>query len=281
MPPFQFPHDVAGWLNEAEGRLLAFHALGMDVLEIGSYCGRSTICMAQTAKRVTSVDPHDGRATPEPRDTYGEFAENLRRYGVREKVQAWRMTTEQAGNEMQQLGQTFGLVFIDGAHDYESVRNDIAHALHLLAPGGLLAFHDYRCGLPQEGFDPGVEQAVNELLATRTARIVARAGSVAVIDPGEVKPMNEIKPLAPGKTCGGCAHWHKVEADANQRLADTRNGITGRGECRRFPPQYTAFPTPNGQTINTVSYPILRNTFEACAEHEPAPAVEARSPLEV
>jgi SAM-dependent methyltransferase len=279
MPPFQFPHDVAGWLNEAEGRLLAFHALGLDVLEIGSYCGRSTICLAQTAKSVVSVDPHDGRGTPEPRDTHAEFVANIERYGCRQVVTDLRWTIAEAQRHYRD--GHFAFIFIDGAHDYESVRNDITHALRLLAPGGLLAFHDYRCGLPQEGFDPGVEQAVNELLATRTARIVARAGSVAIIDPGEVKPMNEIKPLTQAKTCGGCAHWHKVEADANQRLADTRNGITGRGECRRFPPQYTAFPTPNGQTINTVSYPILRNTFEACAEHDPAPVVEARSPLEV
>ncbi len=39
--------DVRGWLNDDEGRLLAKYAEGKRVLEVGSYCGRSTIWMAR------------------------------------------------------------------------------------------------------------------------------------------------------------------------------------------------------------------------------------------
>lgn len=35
-------------------------------------------------------------------------------------------------------------VFIDGAHDYESVKYDTALAHALLAPGGIIAWHDYQ-----------------------------------------------------------------------------------------------------------------------------------------
>src|SRR5690606_30630361 len=46
---FRFPSDVQGWLSYREGKTLYDLARGKRVLEIGSYCGRSTICLAQSA----------------------------------------------------------------------------------------------------------------------------------------------------------------------------------------------------------------------------------------
>lgn len=290
-PPFRFPHDVDGWLSEPEGRCLAMYALGLDVLEIGSYCGRSTICLAQTAKSVVAVDPHDGRGTPKPRDTFAEFINNLHSYGVRGKVlprvgTAADVNDEHAGHVQQVLrAGGFGLIFIDGAHDYPSVRSDIEYALRLLAPGGLLAFHDYRWGTPEQGFDPGVEQAVNELLATRPgSAILARVGSVAIVDPGKEPIMTPLigsapATAAPTQQCGSCQHFRDFEQDVTQRLQDAQRGIK-RGECRRFPPQYTVVPVDRqGTTVNTLSYPVVPDKWLACAEHE-AVLEEARSPVE-
>ncbi|CAE7228908.1 unnamed protein product, partial [Symbiodinium pilosum] len=48
------------------------------------------------------------------------------------------------------------LVFIDAAHDYASVQEDILHWSPKVAPGGLLAGHDYIASAP------GVVRAVNE-----------------------------------------------------------------------------------------------------------------------
>jgi protein-L-isoaspartate O-methyltransferase len=70
----------------AEGKALAEMARGKRVLEVGSYCGLSTVCMARTAKHVVSVDPHDGRGTAESRGTPGGVPGNLERYGVTDKV---------------------------------------------------------------------------------------------------------------------------------------------------------------------------------------------------
>ena len=44
-------HRVRGWLTQAEGDKLARLAEGKKVLEIGSYCGRSTIAMALECQR--------------------------------------------------------------------------------------------------------------------------------------------------------------------------------------------------------------------------------------
>ena len=180
----QFPHEIEGWLTEIEGRALARLAVGKRVLEIGSYCGRSTICMAQTAEHVVSIDPHDGRGTPEPKDTYAAFTGNLKAYGVSKVVTAIRGTLDS-----QKVSGKFGLIFIDGAHDLESVRRDIDHALELLAPDGLLAFHDYRtAGIDH---DPGVASAVNELL-DGGSELVERIGSIAVVRP---KPARSTAPV--------------------------------------------------------------------------------------
>jgi hypothetical protein len=53
---WKFPTDVRGWLTPKEGETLAQLAEGKLVLEIGSYHGLSTICMAQTAKMVHAID---------------------------------------------------------------------------------------------------------------------------------------------------------------------------------------------------------------------------------
>lgn len=68
--------------------------------------------------------------------------------------------------------ESFDLVFIDGHHSYESVRQDIGLALPLLKPGGTIALHDYGRE-SQNGFregdwggfsaeDFGVTRAVDE-----------------------------------------------------------------------------------------------------------------------
>lgn len=51
---------------------------------------------------------------------------------------------------------TFDFVFIDGCHEYESVKQDIVLALSCLKLDGQIALHDYEL--------PGVSRAIGELL---------------------------------------------------------------------------------------------------------------------
>lgn len=169
---WRFPADVDGWLTEGEGRALAEVALGRNVLEIGSYCGRSTICMAQTAKVVYAVDTFDGRATPAVRDTLDEFTENLGRYGVTGRVM---VAVGDAADKVPTLGERMGAAFIDGAHDYASVLRDAKLVAPLLTPGALVCFHDY-----QRAGNEGVTAAVDELLR-RGAELVRVVDCLAVL----------------------------------------------------------------------------------------------------
>jgi SAM-dependent methyltransferase len=182
-PDDWFPHQVAGWLSEAEGRELARLAEGKAVLEIGAYCGRSTICLAQKATSVGAVDPFDGRGTHLPGDTQPLFAANLKRHGVAGRVVAYRGT---AAEFLPNFPPVFDLVFIDGAHDRQSVESDAALAAAVLRPGGLLVFHDY--GRTE---DPGVTEAVDGLLAGG-AKLLSRLESLAVVRPAAAEILEPV-----------------------------------------------------------------------------------------
>ena len=175
--PFPFPTEIPGWLHPEEGRALADLSKGKRVLEIGSYCGKSTVCIARSASSVTCVDYFDGRATPEPQSTFETFQASCKKYGVSDKI-----TLCHPDESIPQPGYDF--IFIDGNHDREFVEKDIQKSLAVLNEGGLIAFHDYRLK-PNEfdaGWDEGVTQAVNAFVASG-AEIIARHKTLAVVRP--------------------------------------------------------------------------------------------------
>jgi hypothetical protein len=172
---WKFPADVRGWLTEPEGRLLADYAEAKHCLEIGAYAGRSTICMAQVAASLHVIDPLDGRATREPCDLSREIVANMHRYGVGACIHAG--TTEEIAPDLPD--RAFQFIFIDGDHSQAAVRKDIEEALRVLAPGGLLAFHDY-----ESLQDPAVTVEVNRLVRSG-GKIIDRAGVLVIVRPAE------------------------------------------------------------------------------------------------
>ncbi len=171
-----FPFDAAGWLTTTEGQELARLGEGKAILEIGSYCGRSTICLAQRAISVAAIDTFDGRGTAVPGQTFETFQRNLRRYGVHDKVSPLVGPSEAI---LPNLPPVFDLAFIDGSHDRDSVKRDAELALRCLRERGRLVFHDY-----QTPENPGVTAAVDEMLAAG-ARLIGRCESLAIVEPAE------------------------------------------------------------------------------------------------
>jgi predicted O-methyltransferase YrrM len=165
--------SVEGWLSPAEGRLLARYAAGKDVLEIGSYCGLSTVWLGRTARSVYCIDTFDGRGTPKPRNTYWEFLANLERYQLLDKTIAYRGESRQA---LPGADRRFDLAFVDGAHNSEDLAIDTAVALRTLRPDGLLAFHDYQ-GAPK---DAAVTTFVDALIE-EGCRIVERVDTLVIL----------------------------------------------------------------------------------------------------
>jgi MMP 1-O-methyltransferase len=140
---------VPGMLTQNEVEYL--YRLGQSnpgkgvILEIGSWKGKSTICLAHgsmivSGEKVYAVDPHrplvdEGYAE----DTEAEFLANIREAGVETHVVPMVMTSEQA---VQGWNQPIRLLWIDGDHRYEQVRKDFLLWEPHVIDGGIIAMHD-------------------------------------------------------------------------------------------------------------------------------------------
>lgn len=145
-----------GWLGETEALLLCSLAEGRDVLEIGAFQGRSTAALARGARRVVSVDWHRGDDGSGWGWTLPAFSGHLTRLGLWDRVIPVVGRVEDVAPL---LAGPFGLVWIDGAHGAADVERDTRLALRLLAPGGVIAWHDWdyesvRAGVAAGGIDP-------------------------------------------------------------------------------------------------------------------------------
>lgn len=131
--------DIDGWLTLEEGRTLQQLAAGGHVLELGSYKGRSTVCMAETAAQVYSVDWHKGDAKAGDQDTWDEFHANVDSLALC-KVSTLRNRFEDVLPSMP--AAMFDMVFVDDDHG-PSTEFATREALRLVKPGGVIAWHDW------------------------------------------------------------------------------------------------------------------------------------------
>lgn len=148
------PVEIAGVpiltsLTQHEASRLQALAGGRRVLEIGSAYGYSTVCMAQHAEHVLAIDPLE-------QYTADELHANLRACGVCDRVTVAQYRSQDLLPILAAAGAKFGLVFIDGDHERLAVAADLANAVRLLAPRGVLACHDYG-----EDSCPGVREAID------------------------------------------------------------------------------------------------------------------------
>jgi predicted O-methyltransferase YrrM len=126
-------------MTENEAAELAALAEGKDVLEIGSANGFSACAMALGgAESVTAIDPHSWVPGSLP-----AMQANLSAYGVEDKVEVIAATFYEAFEPLKRAERKFGFIFIDGDHTGGAVTFDVEHARELLAPGGVIACHDY------------------------------------------------------------------------------------------------------------------------------------------
>ena len=147
--------DVEGWLTEAQARRLWDAAVtlppGSQVVEIGSYRGRSAIVLAKAVGegvRVAAIDPHAGNdrgpleihGRPEEGEGDHEvFVRNLARTGVDGIVRHVRLPSTAAHGAVEGEVQ---LLYIDGAHRFAPALDDIRTWGDRVAPGGTMLIHD-------------------------------------------------------------------------------------------------------------------------------------------
>ena len=166
----QMAEDIDGWLTPAEGEVLfntAKNLFAGNIVEIGSWKGKSTFYLAcgllQRGKGyIYSVDHHNGsfeqrKRTNQPIDTLNTFSENMRTKNVSYIIKTLVMDSITASKN---VNDEIGLVFIDGSHDYESIKSDFEAWWPKVQVGGIIAFHDYIS-------KDGVGKFVDEIMYSR------------------------------------------------------------------------------------------------------------------
>ncbi len=155
--------NIKGFLAQDEAEALYHHALDASrrgaVLEIGSYCGKSTIYLGlacrQNCATVFALDHHRGSEEhqlgeyfhdpdlyddgEELVDTFKEFRRNIRSAGLNETVVPVVAGSEAAARQWQ---TPLAMVFIDGGHSLQAALTDYRCWTAHLMRGGILAIHD-------------------------------------------------------------------------------------------------------------------------------------------
>lgn len=126
-------------LTADETRALVALAQGELVFDIGSAYGFAAIVMAQVAEHVITVDVHRNYAP----DSLNVLRHNIQEHDVYEKVTVVVADAQNIGWALRAAGAKFGLVLVDGNHDANQVRRDLALALSLTRGQGVIAAHDY------------------------------------------------------------------------------------------------------------------------------------------
>ena len=201
---FALAEQVQGFMPADEGRALHTAALryldGGVGVEIGTYCGKSTLLLGaaaqQTASVLYTIDHHHGSEEHQPGWEYHDPRLVDPATGRIDTLPRLRATLAAAGLEAHVVvvvgrsadvarlwGTPLGLVFIDGGHTEQAAITDCEGWAPWVARGGALAIHDVFAN-PTEGgqapyriyrraLDSG---AFTEVRAEGSLRLLERTG---------------------------------------------------------------------------------------------------------
>lgn len=169
--------DVKGFLSDKEAKklqelFLNVHHLG-SVLEIGTYCGKSTLNFALIAKKIGgliyTIDHHTGSEEHQLGEEYHdedlydkrlkkfntlpEFLKNLRSSNLDNFIIPIISKSSDASETFSEL---ISLLFIDGGHSLEAALSDYNSWKDKICSGGLLVIHDVFPN-PKDGGRPPFE----------------------------------------------------------------------------------------------------------------------------
>ena len=196
---------ATGFMPPAEGlalyRAAAAYASVGPVLEVGTYCGKSTIYLAAAARtagqQVITVDHHHGSEENQPGweyhdptlvdprtgrlDTLPHFRATLAAAGVDDEVIA---VVGRSAEVARLWGAPLGLLFIDGGHTDAAAGADYGSWAPWVAHGGALAIHDVFPDPADGGQAPYriycralASGAFTEVLVEGSLRVLERTGT--------------------------------------------------------------------------------------------------------
>jgi len=203
-----FVSEVKGFLAEEEGlRLfeLALEACSLGpCLEIGSFCGKSTVYLGTACKTkgrtLFTIDHHLGSEEQQPGQPYFDSDLLNSETGLIDSFPYFRATIQRAGLEKtvvpmvtksevaaRDWATPLSLVFIDGGHSYETVVTDYECWHPHLVHNGFLVFHDIFLDPAKGGQAPYevyklalASRLFEELPMTNTLGVLRRHGAGVV-----------------------------------------------------------------------------------------------------
>ena len=155
--------QIKGFIDPDEGEALYKYSLGnckdKPCLEIGSYCGKSSVYIGTAVKInnqiLYSIDHHKGSEEQQPGeeyfdpdlinqngdgiDTYPFFLNTIKISKLEDHIKPILGDSVEVA---QKWNQMLSMVFIDGGHSEESAQNDYKFWKKFIEPGGLLIIHD-------------------------------------------------------------------------------------------------------------------------------------------
>ncbi|MCP3016270.1 class I SAM-dependent methyltransferase [Nocardiopsis dassonvillei] len=152
-----------GFMPTDEGTALfetaVAYAQAGPIVEIGTYCGKSTIFLGAAARatgaKVLTVDHHRGSEEHQEGWEYHDASLVDEATGRFDTLPHFRRTITEAGLDEEVIalvgrstdvaavwGTPLGMVFIDGGHSEEAAQNDYDGWSPHVAPGGALVIHD-------------------------------------------------------------------------------------------------------------------------------------------
>jgi predicted O-methyltransferase YrrM len=193
-----------GFMPPGEGEALcaaaaAYASVG-PIVEIGTYCGKSTIYLAAAAEQagqvVITVDHHRGSEENQAGWEYHDLSLVDPAVGLLDTLPSFRSTLAPTGLEPHVIAivgrsaqvarywqQPIGMLFIDGGHTDAAATADYEGWAPRITPGGALAIHDVFPD-PADGGRPPYEiylramacGAFKEVSVTGSLRVLERVG---------------------------------------------------------------------------------------------------------
>ncbi len=176
--------NIFGWFNNGQRNIydnfvkLADNVQETNILEIGCFLGKSSMYLAEKIKesgkpiKLHCVDyfqirddwPKNIKQKQELLDTYGRnllipFNNHINKLEVQNIVIPYQQSSNDALDYFIKNDYKFEYIFIDGGHDYLTVKNDIEKSLKVIKQNGIIAGDDYFTSKKNDQ----VQKAVDEI----------------------------------------------------------------------------------------------------------------------
>lgn len=202
----ELARNTRGWMYEAEGRALYESALEQSgrgvILEIGTFCGKSTIYLAAGAEasggKVVTVDHHRGSEEHQVGEEYHDPSLLDADFAAIDTLPYFRSVIRRAGLEStvvavvghsEDLAKLWGghlaMLFLDAGHTQKEIDQQYDAWSKWVVPGGYLAFHDVyeeheRWHAPLRTYQRALDSGLfKEVRAVESLRVLERIDNSA------------------------------------------------------------------------------------------------------